>query len=77
LFYGGGCGVINKQLTSEVCEVIVLLYFFFKDYEKISLWLRAPNIQLGTFSPIQIINRGEVKKLLSFIKTSYEENGDL
>ena len=53
----------------------LLAVFFQNDYEKITSWLTYENLNLGGTTPIKMIQAGRGSKLISFIKTSLDENG--
>lgn len=59
-------------LTEAIC---LLAVFFQNDYKKITAWLTYENLNLGGVTPIKMIQTGRGAKLISFIKTSLDENG--
>jgi hypothetical protein len=61
------------EINSELIHIIVLLHFTFQDANKVSLWMKTQNSNLGGFSAIQLINLGKGKKLLGFIESILEK----
>lgn len=62
------------ELTPEVVDAILGVHSFFNDKEKVSLWFRTKNLNLGGCSPIQLIRYGRTKKLVEFINDALDSN---
>ena len=62
----------HARVDQQLIEIIVELYAFFNDYEKIYFWLYTKNLNLGGSQPIALIKRGRGNKVLEFIKSSHE-----
>lgn len=60
-------------MTKETVEAVILVYNQFKDFEQTALWLRTQNLNIGGTTPIQLLNSGRGKKLISFIKSQLGE----
>lgn len=61
---------MNVKLTPETVEAIVNVHSFFKDYKKVYYWFTTSNLNFGGIKPIDLINRGKIKKLIEFINDS-------
>jgi uncharacterized protein (DUF2384 family) len=63
-------------MDKELEESLELLELFF-DHNKAKIyeWLTSPIPLLGDLRPIDMINSGNGKKLLRFIKLAKQENG--
>lgn len=55
-------------------KIRYLLYLYFRDEEKVQLWLDSANPNMGYAVPIELIHRGEGEKVLKFIKAARNEN---
>lgn len=60
--------------SRENIEIIYLVQSFFNDFDKTKTWLNTPNPHLGQIEPAALMLRARSKKVLTFIKTSLEEN---
>lgn len=64
----------QSQFEQDWVESILLVHTFFNDVAKTNLWLNTPNPNLGGATPVNTMVSGRGIKLLSWIKTSLDEN---
>lgn len=76
--YGKGQPPPNLEGWAQEWECVKqcfqLVGEFFRDKKKTKLWFETPNPLLGHVPPIEMINIGRAKKLLSFIKNQLDGN---
>ncbi len=65
---------METLFTPTTIDIVVSLHVHFNDIEKIDLWLRTKNPNLGDIAPLYMIAIGRAKKLLAFIESCKEGN---
>lgn len=64
-----------QKAAKDICEMnMKLLKFFDHDYDKAIAWLQTKNPGLGGISPLEMIGRGRLEKLINFVESPLEEN---
>ena len=63
-----------KERLNEWAVILNLIGEYFKDSQKVVLWLQTSNPLLGDISPRDMIRIGRYKKLLKFVQTALREN---
>ncbi len=63
-----------EERLFEVAILINLVWGFFKDEDKTTLWFNISNPMLGYISPRDMIRMGQTKKLHKFIVNSLNSN---
>lgn len=53
----------------------LLTEFFNPNEDKVDIWLQTKNLNLGNFTPMELITRGRAKKVLEFIEDAKEQGG--
>jgi Protein of unknown function (DUF2384) len=64
---------MSTKIETRKCYELIHK-FFNGDKQKIMDWFSAPNPALGFLIPLQMVKSGRSPKLLSFIKSSLDEN---
>jgi len=66
-----------KNTIIRKIKIGVHLYNFFKDYEKVYLWLTTENFNFGGVSPLHLMSMQREHKVLQFIEAAISENKPL
>jgi hypothetical protein len=56
-----------NNLNTEYRDVYSLVFHFYKDEEKTSLWMNTKNEHLDNMSPMDMINAGNSNQLILYI----------
>lgn len=64
----------KEVFSKENVEIISLLSGFFKNSEKVYMWLHVKNPHFGETSAIRLMLIGRSHKVLAFVKNAIEEN---
>jgi uncharacterized protein (DUF2384 family) len=67
-------GKDKKSMMKKIWTIINILYDFFKNEDKVILWLDTPNGNFGYSKPIDVINAGRVDKVLLYCLNAKKEN---
>ena len=67
----------HLKLDPTTCEIIVGLHVHFDDFNKMTSWLKAKNLNFGGCAPIDLINKGKGKKVLKFIDDALDGRGEI
>ncbi len=63
-----------RERLNEWAILLNLIGEYFKESQKVELWLQTPNPLLGDISPRDMIRIGRYKKLLKFVQTALRDN---
>lgn len=65
---------MQEMMNKDFLQIVVELYSFFKDYDKVNAWLYTKNPHFGNIEPMQLMAVGREHKVLAFIKNAQEGN---
>lgn len=65
---------LQEKLNKEFIQIIVRLYDFFQDYDKVNAWLYTKNSMLDGTAPMKLIAAGRGFKVLQFIEANEKAN---